>query len=345
MGGASGPTPSAPSTFTVSCPFSACEKEFSSEDALREHTSSSHVGQHLVVSKYPFKCHCGQEYTKLSSLERHVRGSDKSLVAKHSCHECTAYQGKDGFRRKDHLVQHLRVFHKYDNDQLATLFRPRQGRMYNIPVCHFESCEYYRGPEFKGMGIGRQMNNRPFHRQSDYTMHMKREHDWSPYPCKVAGCNKLDGKGFFNITALEKHCKEKHPGCTISVQKPQNGVAKTVRCDYCHKDLQPGSLANHQWLSCEGEAPCPYCGETMKSLELSNHKERLCKAKVTCNYCSEVLEAREKQKHDDKFCTGEVQCFKCSQRGERRSMEESSRYWFQQHRFRCADCIALGVRF
>ncbi|KAI0798381.1 hypothetical protein GGR55DRAFT_684691 [Xylaria sp. FL0064] len=246
-----GPTVSAPSTFTVSCPFSACEIEFGSEDALREHTSSSHVGQHFIVSKSPFKCHCGQEFTKLSSLERHVRGSDKRLVSKHPCHECTTYQGKDGFMRKDHLLQHLRVFHKYDNDQLATLFRPRQARMYNIPVCHFESCEYYRGPEFKDTGIRQQENNRPFDKQSDYTMHMKREHDWSPYPCKVSGCNKLDGKGFFSITALEKHCKEKHPGCTISVQKPQNGVVKTVRCDYCHKDLKTGSLVWHQTRSCE----------------------------------------------------------------------------------------------
>ncbi|KAI1355921.1 hypothetical protein F5Y01DRAFT_268061 [Xylaria sp. FL0043] len=336
------PTPSAPNTFTVSCPFSACEEDFGSEDALREHTSSSHVGQHLIVSKSPFECHCGQEFTKLSSLERHVQGSDKSLIPKHPCHECTTYQGKNGFMRKDHLVQHLRVFHKYDNDQLATLFRPRRARMYNILVCHFESCEYYRGPEFKDMGIGQQENNRPFDKQSDYTMHMKSEHDWSPYPCKVAGCNKLDGKGFFSIRALEKHSKEKHPGCTISVQKPQNGVARTVICDYCRRDIRPGYLTNHQEWSCGGEAPCSYCGETMKSLELWKHKNSVCKGKVTCNYCSEVLEVRGQYEHEKSSCTGETQCYKCSKRGECRSMVGNWRFWHRQRWFRCADCRELG---
>ncbi|TGJ79356.1 hypothetical protein E0Z10_g9405 [Xylaria hypoxylon] len=202
---------------------------FSSLEAPHEHMGPSYVKQHSISSKSPFKCHCDKEFKSLYTLQRHIRGADKALVPEHPCPECIFYQGKNGFRRKDNLVQHLRFFHKYDDDQLATLFPPRQTRMLNIPVCHYVSCEYYRGPDFKDLGIRDQEKNRPFHKQSDYTTHMKREHDWSPHPCKVPGCSKLDGKGFFSATALEKHCKEKHPGIAATVLNSQNRMVKEAR--------------------------------------------------------------------------------------------------------------------
>ncbi len=256
----------------VSCPSPTCEHKCNSEDALREHISSAHVGQHFVISKSPFKCHCGKEFARLYTLERHIQSARKHVVPEHPCHECTAYQGKNGFRRKDHLVQHLRVFHKYDHDQLAALFRPRRTRMLHIPVCHFESCEYYRGPEFKDLDIGQQEKNRPFDKQSDYTAHMKEEHDWSPYPCKVPGCTKLDGKGFFSTTALEKHCNEKHPGSTIPVHTPQNDVAETVRCDYCQKNIKSSYLTTHQSSYCKGDVKCRYCHKPVESGNLNAHQ-------------------------------------------------------------------------
>ncbi|KAI0183184.1 hypothetical protein EV127DRAFT_321280, partial [Xylaria flabelliformis] len=135
------------------------------------------------------------------------------------CAECTTYQGRNGFKRKDHLVQHLRVFHRWDDDQLATLTSAGQNSRLTIPICHFPECDYYRDPGFKDMGIREQAKNRPFDKQSHYTDHMKREHDWSPYPCKVAGCNKVNGAGFFSITAFERHSKGKHPGSAIPAPK------------------------------------------------------------------------------------------------------------------------------
>ncbi|KAI3317818.1 hypothetical protein HD806DRAFT_526788 [Xylariaceae sp. AK1471] len=265
----------------VHCPFPTCGYVFHSGDELHKHTSSSHAGQHLIVSEAPFKCHCGQEFAKLYTLERHIRGAEKHLVPEYPCHECTAYQAKNGFKRKDHLVQHLRVFHKYDDSRLATLFQPRQARRFNIPACHIENCEYYRSPEFKDLPIGQQNNNRPFDKQSDYTSHMKQEHDWSPHPCNVQSCSKVGGKGFFSATALEKHGKEKHPGNTIPVKKKsQPRIAKRVKCDYCLKVLHVGSLAHHEKYYCEGKAECENCHKHMKRGELLQHRRSACRGEA-----------------------------------------------------------------
>ncbi|KAI3335757.1 hypothetical protein F4824DRAFT_489379 [Ustulina deusta] len=285
---------------------------------------SPHVGQHFVISQSPFKCHCGKEFARLYTLERHIQSARKHVVPEHPCHECTAYQGKNGFRRKDHLVQHLRVFHKYDHDQLAALFRPRRTRMLHIPVCHFESCEYYRGPEFKDLDIGQQEKNRPFDKQSDYTAHMKEEHDWSPYPCKVPGCTKLDGKGFFSTTALEKHCKEKHPGSTIPVHTPQNDVAETVRCDYCQKNIKSSYLTTHQSSYCKGE----HCHELVLYREQDSHEWRDCKGKVKCEHCHKLVEKQQLPQHRRESCAGKRKCKRCSKMVESRLLR-----WG-----RCTDC-------
>ncbi|KAI1313206.1 hypothetical protein F5Y03DRAFT_338402 [Xylaria venustula] len=296
--------------------------------------------QHFVISKSPFRCQCGKEFTRLYTLERHIGDSKKHLVPKYPCpHECTAYHGKNGFRRKDHLVQHLRFFHKYKDGELATISRPRQTQMLNVSVCPFQSCEYYRDTEFKDWGISRQEKNRPFDKQSDYTRHMKQEHDWSPYPCKVLGCSKTDGKGFFSFTAFEKHYKEKHPGTTITVQRSQTDAAATVKCDYCDKMLKPGTLGSHQFWKCQGMAPCRYCGESMVSRNLGHHYRNFCKGEVTCHYCNELMESRHQSEHEKKSCTGEVKCSRCQKMGECRLMVM---LWysedFRKRLFVCPDC-------
>ncbi|KAI0864493.1 hypothetical protein F4860DRAFT_529115 [Xylaria cubensis] len=214
-------------------------------------------------------------------LERHVQNNTKQLqLDLHPCAECPTYQGKNGFKRKDHLVQHLRVFHKWDDDQLATLTSAGQNSRLKIPTCHFPECDYYRDPSFKDMGIREQAKNRPFDKQSHYTDHMKREHDWSPYPCKVVGCSKVNGAGFFSITALEKHYKGKHPGSAIPAPKVDDQATETVRCDDCGKNVRRGYFTQHQRLVRHGEVECLYCHDRIGSSTMRSHQLRHCKAEV-----------------------------------------------------------------
>lgn len=114
--------------------------------ALHEHSSSSHVEQHLVLSEsHPFKCLCGKEFANLYTLERHVQSNNR-LVPEYPCPECVEYQGKKGFMRRDDLVQHLRSFHKYEDGQLADFFASQP--------------QYYLDHTFKDLGIGQQRTDR-----------------------------------------------------------------------------------------------------------------------------------------------------------------------------------------
>lgn len=195
-------------------------RKHTSENSRYEHLNSHHAGQHLALStSRPFKCHCGLDSTKLYTLERHVRVASKHLTPDFPCTKCTAYQGINGFRRKDHLVQHMKFFHKYSDEQLADLFPSRRPTLRPaVRPCHFETCDYYRDTRPKELNTGEQ-GKRQFHKQSDYTMHMRKEHDWSPYPCPAEGCNKQRGEGYFSVSAFEKHYGEKHPEAEVTVRK------------------------------------------------------------------------------------------------------------------------------
>ncbi|KAI0115663.1 hypothetical protein GGR51DRAFT_415346 [Nemania sp. FL0031] len=291
---------------------------------MQEHAGVCHAGQHLVASKNPFKCHCGKEFAKLFTLERHIQGSEKSLNPEYPCTECTIYQGKSAFARKDHLVQHLRCIHGYDDDKLATIYPPRKTRKYFISVCHFEDCDYYRPPDFADLPVGERKNNRPFDKQSDYTTHMKHEHDWSPYPCKVSGCDKLGRKGFFSITSLGKHCKEKHPGTAIAAPVARSRRAESMMCDGCRNILPVSKLTFHQMYKCKEKVECGYCHERMEFCRLSRHEDNNCTKKVSCGYCQESMESRLLESHHKNDCKGQVACRKCSRLFERREAETPS---------------------
>ncbi|KAI8622886.1 hypothetical protein F5Y19DRAFT_44021 [Xylariaceae sp. FL1651] len=253
-----------------------CGRSFERKWDLQKHKCPPHTPKHYVACEDPFKCKCGQQFTKLYTLERHIRGFQRDSLPAYPCEHCSAYQGTDGFKRKDHLLQHLRVFHKYDASQLAESFAPRKARIYNIPVCHFNDCEYFRGPEFKALGAAEQENNRPFTKQSDYTAHMKQEHDWSPYPCNFPGCRKVDRNGFFSPNALNKHFEKNHPEATAPQLETERRAAVKVTCDYCRRSLLGASLAEHQLLYCPAKVKCDKCRISIMRGQLWKHYKYGC---------------------------------------------------------------------
>ncbi|KAI1119679.1 hypothetical protein F5Y10DRAFT_273971 [Nemania abortiva] len=129
-----------------------------SEDALNEYAASTPAVKHFVFGKDPFQCHCGVEFTSLFALERHIQHNQENLIPKYPCTDCTSHQGKNGFKRKERLVKHLRRIHGYSDDKLYKKFPRQRPHQLAVPICHFEDCEYYREPEFRDRAITDQKN-------------------------------------------------------------------------------------------------------------------------------------------------------------------------------------------
>ncbi|KAI1130890.1 hypothetical protein F5Y10DRAFT_234596 [Nemania abortiva] len=226
--------------------------------------------QHGDAGKRPPECLCGKPFTRPSSLKRHI--NEKNGALEHLCPACIGNQGNGAFKRSRDLRKHLQSIHGYDNARLEELFPSSQARGFAIPVCHFAGCEYSR-PDFKDKSIQERRRVRPFHRQSDYTKHMKLQHNWSPYPCNVPDCKRTGKNGFFGTLAFETHYKKEHSGILNPIQ---NCRATFDKCNYCGKMLHASGLGRHQIESCKGEVKCSFCDESYPVWFLESHEKKYC---------------------------------------------------------------------
>ena len=74
------------------------------------HELEDHGKQH---SHKPFGCGCGCQFTRSDALTRHLNTYSNG-APKYPCNYCKHHRGPNGFRRRDHLLQHLRGYHKLD---------------------------------------------------------------------------------------------------------------------------------------------------------------------------------------------------------------------------------------
>ncbi|KAF1815658.1 hypothetical protein P152DRAFT_192464 [Eremomyces bilateralis CBS 781.70] len=141
---------------------------------------------------------CGKTYARIDILERHLL-NHRANAAQYPCTYCCSERA---FTRKDKLKQHLNNFHRIGDAQGIDL------------VCHHHDCDSYRpnGPHYYEL-------DHPFKRGADYTSHIKEVHDESPYPCPVAGCNRVGAKGYFSKSPLVRHIKKEHVGTDIQFGK------------------------------------------------------------------------------------------------------------------------------
>lgn len=151
-----------------------CTKSFHSTAKLERHAKSLHHNA--------FKCKCDKTYACLDILKRHC-----DQTPKFPCPHCNRYTGANAFAREDDLTQHLRTYHRINNsgdDNGPTQF-----------YCTWPNCT---------------QQQRSFGIKSQYTTHMRRIHNYSPFPYLVEGCVKNAGKGYFREKDLLKHSQEVH---------------------------------------------------------------------------------------------------------------------------------------
>ncbi|KAF4838491.1 Zinc finger protein Gfi-1 [Colletotrichum siamense] len=213
-----------------------CRKEFKSLAQLQQHAIEA---QHT-----PFACVCGKGFARLDVLYRHL-DSFGNQMPKYPCQFCKKHRGKNGFKRRDHLVQHIRVYHKFEaEEKLGDILPSRRGK-YGIPqVCPYPGCEFHRGDSFKELSAKEQRSSKPFSTQAEYTKHMKEAHDFTPFPCNVAGCVKTGKKGYSREKDLINHRKKEHSEAAPYVPKPRD-VRIACRFPGCGALLGPNSLHWH----------------------------------------------------------------------------------------------------
>jgi general transcription factor IIIA len=97
-----------------------------------------------------------------------------------------------GFKRKDHLRQHIRNYHHIEADSLGLNVEDAVGQF-----CPFDDCDK------SGLNS--------FENEKLLKAHLKKEHP-SPYQCSYPGCGRIGTKGWMRKRDMVKHMKKVHNG-------------------------------------------------------------------------------------------------------------------------------------
>ncbi|KAF2503001.1 hypothetical protein BU16DRAFT_26265 [Lophium mytilinum] len=165
-----------------------CTEAFESAAALGRHAADT--------SHAAFSCDaddCLATFARFDIYERH-KNLHEDNGSRFPCPHCRKHRGANGFKRKDHLTQHLRNYHNMEKKPSAS---PWYGRS-----CPRKGCPDYRSPA--------RWWDYAFDKVSDFTKHMKRVHDESPFPCTEPSCDRVGGKGYFRRRDLVKHQQKEH---------------------------------------------------------------------------------------------------------------------------------------
>jgi len=210
-----------------------CEESFFSKAELLRHATEQ---QHQ-----PYGCECGSLFSRLDVLNRHLETFDLNDPKYHNY--CKRHRGPDGFRRLDHLRQHIRNYHHLEADK-GSKPGSRLRLKYAFPVCSHPGCQFYRDETFKELPRGLQAQRKPFHSQSAYTKHMRDEHNECPFPCDVLGCHRVGRKGYFREKDLLSHRREHHPDA-VPYQITKREVRIQCTEPNCNALLDASSLHDH----------------------------------------------------------------------------------------------------
>jgi len=155
--------------------------------------SQKNLDQHGEATMHAaYKCRypeCASESTRIGDLHRHQL-KHKRIVPRHPCPHCRKYRGNNGFKRKDHLRQHIRNYHHIDADAQDPNADGSVGHS-----CPFEGCDK--------TGLN------GFETEKLMKVHLKKEHP-SPYQCSYRGCDRVGTKGWMRERDMIKHMKKVH---------------------------------------------------------------------------------------------------------------------------------------
>jgi hypothetical protein len=171
----------------------ACGLAFLTKAAVNQHAKQT---QHS-----PYRCHCGKTFSRIDVLSRHVQTFQSS--SRFPCPHCEKFAGIKGFARRDHLIQHLRVYHRIQVHLEGTVKSPTEYTVRRMHLsCPHQDCLSHPDTTLPGSQI--------FESQSELTKHMRAVHNECLFPCTETGCSRVGGKGFFRKRDLLEHQRTHH---------------------------------------------------------------------------------------------------------------------------------------
>ncbi|KAI4938755.1 uncharacterized protein J4E92_000036 [Alternaria infectoria] len=139
---------------------------------------------------------CEKQFSRLDTYQRHQR-THREDSKRFPCKYCKKYRGKNGFKRKDHLTQHVRNYHHIgEGDQVCKL----DDRKW----CPKKEC-----PESRPASVD-DWQQGAFATSKEWVKHMRTVHDESGFSCPQAGCDRINGKGYFRPADLRIHLRKAH---------------------------------------------------------------------------------------------------------------------------------------
>ncbi|KAK8006239.1 hypothetical protein PG991_012536 [Apiospora marii] len=233
----------------LKCKTPGCATSFTVQSHLEAHEAHAHVPGHSQVEPHglhtcaecgepfknrtqqqahgdnsqhsPFVCACGATFSRVDVLHRHIDGYAKE-GPRFPCKFCKFHRGKHGFRRRDHLVQHLRGYHKFDDEEVGKVCpKTKNLKALSIATCPHRGCEFFRDESFQKLAWVEQILQKPFPNQATFTKHLKEVHSQTPFPCDFEGCDKVGAKGYVREKDLMKHLVAKHPEAPGYNPKPR----------------------------------------------------------------------------------------------------------------------------
>jgi hypothetical protein len=143
---------------------------------------------------------CSKTFSRLDTYQRHKKSHQKD-AKRHPCKYCKKHRGSNGFKRKDHLTQHLRNYPHIGEQNVM-------GNLDTRGACHHEDCEYFVLRRPIGQYLPREKWT--FKTSAEWVTHMRVVHDESEFPCPMAGCGRVRGKGYFRKADLRAHLRKVH---------------------------------------------------------------------------------------------------------------------------------------
>ncbi|KAK7948073.1 uncharacterized protein PG986_008959 [Apiospora aurea] len=203
-------------------PANSVGQGFATGDIL-DTTAAPAIGQQQARDEFAlWQPDAGLDATadQVDALHRHIDGYAKD-VPKFPCRFCKFHRGKHGFRRRDHLIQHLRGYHKFDDEEVREACPTFKLGILQPPTCPHRGCEFFRDDSFHKLTLTEKRSRRPFSTRSALSKHLKEVHKQTPFPCDVEDCAKVGAKGYVREKDLMKHRAAKHPEAPGYTAKPR----------------------------------------------------------------------------------------------------------------------------